>query len=842
MAVMQIHDKADFSDIVLRDQISQIVFIGLPQISAKLIKVCQEETFKGPSVVLLSVKTLGRYLCLVFEDYERKMMNKITHEEFKKLVDHPDSCEDAPSVLRPNNQSQENFIANLKKSNQWILEASKKLAPAILKIKCLRGNDHRVIRHELVNFSWSLIKKCLPNIKTLIPFLLENLVLFADDSDNEIQQFSQSCLSELSEILPDLNQEIAEIFTSHLTTLPRIILTGDESEQIAGFTLLNSFTIIITNDNSQLNSLLNNSLTLDKFLNVMLSSCEIEVPSNVLFYESAAGSSLDDQFYQMKMPWKKFKNLKSDQIVKKFTEICRNIGKSKSAELCVNFLQDNMSSIEHLVFLIEILYSGQQLTISEDQVEGVVEEFLSDTYWTMKVQATKTIEPTQKPVNEKWFKHSTPGLYESAVEIKLRDVALDEEDSPSELNLRIIKYNILSTCFVLELIGAASKVLEKKFQRFMLRTLHRVLEKAGSSNFVIRCAGIYALEMISSAMGCSEVSELINSNSDYLLFNIQRTLKRKIVNDSVLDMLTVIFKYSKSSMTSYIKDIVETAADRIASQKFSSNTLSYLKLFRLYAGSVNQWDGEAAMETNESQPEKSSWSEVFENCLLELEKPSEDISDSCPLESENDDKDEPMSPQEESAAQLPTHVNLIINILSSSLQFFASSSQAEVILTHEIFIDSLTILHRYEDQFLPMVHRMWYPFTKQFQVQNLVILQFSFRLLGLVVKLAKDFVHNRSTSDVIPVINKFLNQTFPVKPSTSNISYTQEFKLQREILSGYGSLAVNLDMKEKDLDGVVNILLKYSKHSNEQLALDSNESLTTIESHDPGLICFKKKV
>lgn len=840
-ALLQIHDNADFNDIVLRDQISKIVFLVLPQISAVLLKVCEEEMLRGSSLVQAAVKTLGRYFCLIFENYEKKSMESITNIDFIRLVENSVKVEDESNVLQPKNQSQVEFVMNLKKSNEWLRAASKKLAPSMDRLKVLRGSEHTQIRKELATLSSNLLNKCLTNIRCLAPFFLENLVLFADDADQQIRNFSQTSLKKLSESLPELNQEIAQLFSSHLTAMPRTILTGDESEQIAAFTLLNSFIVTITEENSPLNILLDNPVTLDKFMNVMLSSCEINVQNDLLLFENLASGSLDDQFYQMKTPWKQFKNLKNKNVVEKFSQICGNIGRSTAAQVCINHLLDNMNSIEYLVLLIEMLVVDA--TLEQDQVEGIVEEFLSETYWTMKIQATERIAKKQRPATEEWYKDNTLGLYESAIEVRLRDVALDDDcDKTNDTNLKAIKYNILCTCLVVELMGTTSKILKMNFQRFMLRTLHRVLEKAGSSNFIIRSAGLYALEMISTAMGFQEVSQLIDENSNFLLFNIQKLLKHSHENEAVFDMLSVVFKFSKNSMTSYIKDIVETVAEQITANRFTQNTSAYLKLFRLYVGSIKQWEESCDEATENGVEVIVGWDEFYLQCICELEKPSLDVDDPCPTNDATDEDqqsnvDNVEQPDDEN--QLPPHIELIVKILTSTLQFFASSNPSEVILAHEIFIDSFPVLQRYENHFLPMVHQMWYPFVKQFAVKNFVILQHSFRLLTLTAQFAKDFIYKNTRENVVPVINKFLTQSLASKASKSNLSYTQEFKLQREILSSYGALAVNLNFDEKELDGIVDVLLEFNKHTNESLALASKESLKVLRKHDPCLIYFK---
>ncbi|CRK90445.1 CLUMA_CG004116, isoform A [Clunio marinus] len=851
MSLMQLHDKADFNDIVLRDQISKMVFIMLPQVSAALLNVCLESSFKASNLIAISTKVFGRYLCLVFEDYEKKSIVAYSSEDFVQLLKNSQKLQkDDDSVLQTNSKNSTESIANLTKSEEWINAASRKIAPTVMRLKKLQGSEHEKIRFELAHLSWNLLNKCLINIQSFAPFLLENLILFSDDSEERIKELSWKSLQQLSINYPAFNQKIDELFLEHLKHLPIIIINGDESEQIAGFTLLNSFIInivTIKSENSQLDFILDNPLILAKLIENLLSCCELEVPNDLLFYENLTMNTLQDDFYKMKKPWKCFKYLKTTAVIKKFSEICQNIGKSQSAKLFITHLQDNMDCLEYLVLLIEIIDGKNE----NSALEEIVEEFLDQTYWTMPIFPSERIcHKPKKDLKEEWFKDTTPGLYESAIEVRLRDVSLeDEDDYTEELTLKRIKYNILSTCLVVEFIGTLAKILEKKFQRFLLRSLHKVLEKAGNSNFIVRTSGLEALQNISDGMGFKDVSKLIDEHSDFLLFNIKKLLRNKDENDAVIDMLSVIFKVSQSSMTAYVKDIIDTIADRIVDERKAENA-SHLKMFHLYVSSIKYWQKDCFNDTEIDKTEvKFKWDEFLEQCKFELEndeeimKVNENIEESKTVNEENcseDVNEEEIVDEKMDEKTLPPHIELIIKIFNSSLQFFASTNPTEVILTHEIFLEGLPILHLYEDEFLPIVHQMWYPFTKQFQGKNLVVLRNSFRLLVLLSKLAKSFILKRATNEAIPVLNNFLRQTFKSTDKKENLFFTQEFKLQHEILSGYASLIIDLEVDDKGVDEIVDIIMRYTNHSNETISKTSKNCIETLKTFNSGLIHFKK--
>lgn len=228
-SLTQVHDKSDFSDVVLREQISKILFIVLPQVATVLIKVCQEDTLRGPHLIKASLKTLGRFLCLVLEDYEKKSISgNVSNKDFVKLLKGGTEEEVTPV------KSPKVDITKVEKSSEWLTTTAQNLSKLVPNLKVLRASQYRDIRYELATFSYDLLSKCLPNVQFYSRFLIENLICCGDDGDEKVRSYSKGCMKELRKLIPSLSQEILELFTSHLILMPRIILTGMENEQIAG--------------------------------------------------------------------------------------------------------------------------------------------------------------------------------------------------------------------------------------------------------------------------------------------------------------------------------------------------------------------------------------------------------------------------------------------------------------------------------------------------------------------------------------------------------------------------------------------------------------------------------
>jgi hypothetical protein len=267
---------------------------------------------------------------------------------------------------------------------------------------------------------------------------------------------------------------------------------------------------------------------------------------------------------------------------------------------------------------------------------------------------------------------------------------------------------------------------------------------------------------------------------------------------------------------------------------------------------MRQWSPEIEMEVDVNI--ETDWDEFYQRCLHMLENDDEidmQINNEDPIDSSRDPEENLKDPVEEpeendqqpetnEVEKPPQHIELTIKILTSSLPYFASSNSTEVILVHEIFQNGFPVLHFYEKEFLPLVHQMWYPFTKQINGKDYVVLQYSVRLLSTIAKYAKDFVYKRSADNVIPVINKFLNSSFSHTNKKENLSYTQEFKLQKEVLEIYGQLSVDLGIVEKEQDEIIDILMLYhNQHSNTQLKSSAKKSIDAIAKFDPFVINYK---
>lgn len=108
LSSLYIDDSADFSDVVLRDQISNEAYVMTPKVLSVFKCIALGDEKLGHSLISVSypdgishntlwftkmhyfqlaVKGIGRFLCLVFEDYNKtSKTHDVSIEDFKALM------------------------------------------------------------------------------------------------------------------------------------------------------------------------------------------------------------------------------------------------------------------------------------------------------------------------------------------------------------------------------------------------------------------------------------------------------------------------------------------------------------------------------------------------------------------------------------------------------------------------------------------------------------------------------------------------------------------------------------------------------------------------------------
>lgn len=165
MATMQVHDEFDFADIVLRSQVSELLFIVLPKLLVAMVSVINGDQKQGKAVIRIGIKALGRILGVIFEDYDKNHGEEgIATEDFIKLSkDIANLKVSGRNILGmglKDSKAKEEYFCNTMRSREWLLEAEKKVHTVLVTISHQRGAEEESIRQEYARLNAELLQKC----------------------------------------------------------------------------------------------------------------------------------------------------------------------------------------------------------------------------------------------------------------------------------------------------------------------------------------------------------------------------------------------------------------------------------------------------------------------------------------------------------------------------------------------------------------------------------------------------------------------------------------------------------------------------------------------------------
>lgn len=94
---------------------------------------------------------------------------------------------------------------------------------------------------------------------------------------------------------------------------------------------------------------------------------------------------------------------------------------------------------------------------------------------------------------------------------------------------------------------------------------------------------------MATGLGYHNVTELLNDNMDFFLFNIERGLKKTDHKGEVFEVMEMVMKYGDVSILRHFSDFVYDVLVQ-SFDRFKQNRIdSYLRVFRIFLRSLLRW-------------------------------------------------------------------------------------------------------------------------------------------------------------------------------------------------------------------------------------------------------------
>ena len=124
-----------------------------------------------------------------------------------------------------------------------------------------------------------------------------------------------------------------------------------------------------------------------------------------------------------------------------------------------------------------------------------------------------------------------------------------------------------------------------------------------------------------------------------------------------------------------------------------------------------------------------------------------------------------------------------------------------------------------KDELLPLVHQSWQPLKLLFQSENIFIVAKAFQMLHVFARYAKEFIHRRTLTDVLPPILNYLKKLdLMVKDREMHqtLIARQSRLLQKEIIEGLWEFMALLELNELDVDPIISQMIDFVNSLNEK--------------------------
>ncbi|KAJ8942241.1 hypothetical protein NQ318_003088 [Aromia moschata] len=643
----------------------------------------------------------------------------------------------------------------------------------------------------------------------------------------EVKQKSKEILKELSHNLSlntfkSLLENLEEGFYNGIISLPRKFNGIDEKEQLAALNLVIGYINVL--GEHKLEHVLLSAKHLETLMFTLIHVSDLE-KSNISLLEEYKVHDLETMS-NLRTPWKNFRHFKEDSVRDKLEKLCALLARSGALEIVSDFLLNTIIyHAEHrkeAIFILNETITGINAPDESMSVIGnILNTYIDSSYWYVPLSV-------------------------SVDDFGYANILAD------------VQNNVIQVCLLVEGLGKLASVLQNNFRQFFLKTLFLVLERAGSSHPLVKAAGLSALKNITGACGYPSITDLINDNIDFFSYHVERKLNRIQDNESVLEVLTVVLKYSTVNVLHHIAGIIKEVLIQSCDKFKEKNATAFLRVFEIFIHCLRKWYSiEVKVEPFKSKADKLDEVEQFEVTGLKMEeepdfsdiimgKTAEEMykEDMEKQQSELEKETEQPEVEEYKKPDPPLHIKLTVAVLSRTLHFLPSKDKTRKLLALTILNYGIEIIRDWEDELLPIVHQIWSPLVPRFkEFDNPLTINYSFQLLVTLARLSKDFIRMRTTKEVMPSILQVLNmlsQESYLKDKGSAYRYSQGYKLQLTILENLATVLINLDIQEEKLCETMDSLFKYL--CNKQpvpLQLSSIEFFKSLMAYDPKSVEMK---
>ena len=432
------------------------------------------------------------------------------------------------------------------------------------------------------------------------------------------------------------------------------------------------------------------------------------------------------------------------------------------------------------------------------------------------------------------------------------------------ISLEETKTNIILTSNALRLCASCLCFVGPNCQKYFSRVMCPLLEKAGDPNLLVASSASLALrELSNNCLYGNNVNLLIQETVPHFWYNLSQQLKHLPDYPCAPQVLRFVLRQSENEVSEFVDDLVDDVLDSLDSFHDDS-ALPLLGVLLAFADSLLH-SLKTKREVNEKPNKVAQIPNVkkMDSGLLEFlinlhnENKEEDISETqieqeIDMETmkedfeklynkEEDDKIE-ITDDEINKPEVPKRIKIVVTIMERCSYLLFYKDRKIQLLLLQIIECGCQLLNDYEDEKLPVFHKLWKPLVLRLKDKDFVVLLYALQVCTLMVNLSGDFLRRRCLKELFPSLCFFLESQHSSSFNlTKNHSYyyTPAYKAQLQSLKQLPDLIRGLDFKTLESIDLLSVLVLYLDSRQPQIFIDFTfQSLGVLYAKYPDLVWF----
>ncbi|XP_045600522.2 TELO2-interacting protein 1 homolog isoform X1 [Procambarus clarkii] len=752
-------------------------------------------------------------------------------------------------------------------TREWVCSTADKLILLVQSLTRLVTYSHWRVRLSLVHWAQQLICKCCRSLTGAVILGVEVIVGLRSDDIVDVGTAAQEALLAVTQALEvkgkytSSKQGLLELLEERVyalsTQLPTVCRQQDGTKTLTSVRQLLGCLEVLGERITRLMSWPNHSHRLLQSLSIALTLDTMD--SDLLLERTDAHDPFELLTIKPSLG-KSFKYFQDVRIFEVIGTVCQLIGCHSNltvvVDLCLDFLQHSTFLQKETLLMLSLIIQGrderklkgkERSSTPHEESEQVVHNVL-DVIMCKEIFSAPLCVLTQHDAHP----NTTEDLGASLVPV----------NKQNNISIDFVKSNVVLVANALNLLSSCAQMMGTNFDIFLSKVLCSVMEKAGEANVLVGHTAINTLQEMAQSCGYENVAKFIENSVPQFWYPLSMRLKKLPQYPTAPLVLQVSLEYANIDVISFTEELVEDVLACLDTYH-NEQALPLVRVLHVYVTAVVKHESKAEViskdfetsnvniclnntvnigqsETKQKEAFQHSTAYVkrgpialfLENYhkdqmtvkkgikesdyIIETEHVQGSCGENFQKHNSQQDKDDEVSEdspdQSEEKREIPRYIELVVDILERCSHLLYFQDRKIKILVMKVIKAGCSALSQWEDQRLPVLHKLWKPLVLRLKDPDFVVMVGALEVLSTMVITSGDFLRQRTLKGVFPSLLSFLqsqSRTSLEKTKRSGYYMTAAYRAQKVLLRTLPNFVRILTLDVTEMAKFVNVLMLY---------------------------------